>query len=146
VRLIVALALSLLASPARAQFDVNGITLGATEHQVKAVFPQANCRALEWSSRAAERRCDDSRIRFAGIDASVTLYLRRDAVEGIDVRFGHHQREAVAKFMRERYGTPGPREWKSRSERTRLAAGQSNRRASLLVWRGDFEQELYKIR
>ena len=134
------------AALAAAAFDVNGVALGATEQEVKSAFPHANCRALEWPSRAAERRCDDSRIQFAGIDASITFYLKRDAVEGIDVRFDQHQRETVAKFLRGRYGSPGPREWKMRGERARLTAEQSRRRASLLVWRGSFEEELYKIR
>jgi hypothetical protein len=134
------------AALAAAAFDVSGVALGANEQQVKSAFPHANCRALEWPSRAAERRCDDSRIQFAGIDASVTFYLRRGAVEGIDLRFDQRQRETVLKFLHERYGQPGPREWKMRGERARLTAEQGNRRASLLVWRGDFEQELYKVR
>ena len=64
---------------AGAAYDANDLTLGASEAQIKKNFPNAYCRELEWPSRAAERRCDDSRISFAGVDASVTFYLKRGA-------------------------------------------------------------------
>src|SRR5438270_452493 len=80
------LLLVLAAANAGAAYDANDLTLGASEAQIKKNFPNAYCRELEWPSRAAERRCDDSRISFAGVDASVTFYLKRGAVEGFDVR------------------------------------------------------------
>ena len=67
--------LALVASAASAAYDVNEVKLGASEPDIKQRFPNAHCRALEWPSRAADRRCDDSRITFGGIDASVTFYL-----------------------------------------------------------------------
>ena len=143
------------AGTARAAYDVNEVTLGATEAQVKQHFPHANCRALEWKSRAADRRCDDSRIKLGGLDASVTFYLRRDAVEGMDVRFDRRQLDSMVKFLRQRYGEASERkrkdalaarlEWKSGAERARLVAEQGARRASLQVWRGSFQEELYRI-
>jgi hypothetical protein len=143
----------LLASAAIAAYDVNEVTLGASEKQLKQRFPYANCRPLEWPTRAADRRCDDSRISFGGVDASVTFYLRRDAVEGFDVRFDRHELERVIEFLRKRYGAPaaeGPEpikaEWKDKAERAVLTAEQGRRRASLLVSRGSFEEELYKVR
>ena len=129
---------------------MNGVTLGATEKDIKKLFPVANCRPLEWPSRAAERRCDDSRVTFAGVDASVTFYLKADAVEGFDVRFDHGDVKRVIEFLRTRYGRPAAEEpafeWKAKGERARLTSEKGRRRASLLVWRGSFEEEIYKVR
>ena len=139
---------------AAAAYDINDVPLGASEKQIKQRFPHANCRALEWPSRAAERRCDDSRITFAGVEASVTFYLKRDAVEGFDVRFDQRELERVIKFMRPRYGEPAEEAagpplkvlWKQKNERAVLTSEQGRRRASLLVSRGTFEEEIYKVR
>ena len=140
---------------AAAAFDVNEVVLGANESDIKAKFKEANCRELEWPSRAADRRCDDSRVKIAGMDASVTFYLRQGALEGVDVRFDKGQFERMSKFLVERYGKPAVQkssalgstvEWKAKGERARLSAEQGRRRASLLVWRGAFEDEIYKVR
>ena len=143
----------LLAGSAAAAYDVNEVALGASEKEIKQRFPHANCRALEWPTRAADRRCDDSRISFGGVEASVTFYLRRDVVEGFDVRFDRRELERVVESLRKRYGAPaaeGPppvtAEWKAKGERAVLTAEQGRRRASLLVSRGTFEEELYKVR
>ena len=86
---------------------------------------------------------------------SVTFYLKADAVEGVDVRFERGQLERMSKFLVERYGKPAAQkasalgntiEWKSKGERARLSGEQGRRRASLLVWRGAFEDEIYKVR
>lgn len=150
---VFALAAPLFINCAAAAYDVNEVALGASEKRIKERFPYANCRPLEWPTRAAERRCDDSRISFGGVDASVTFYLRRDAVEGFDVRFDRRELERVMQFLRTRYGEPaaeGPEpiklEWKTRGERAVLTSEQGRRRASLLVSRGTFEEELYKVR
>jgi hypothetical protein len=142
-----------LALPALAAYDVNGVALGATEKDIKAKFPYANCRALEWPSRAADRRCDDSRVIFAGVDASVTFYLRKGAVEGFDVRFDHRDAAGIVKFLGARYGAPaleGPppvmAQWKNKAERATITSEKGRRRASLLVSRGTFEDEIYKVR
>ena len=143
----------LLALPALAAYDINEVTLGASEKQVKARFPFANCRPLEWPTRAADRRCDDGRIQVGGIDASVTFYLKRDAVEGFDLRFERTELDRMMKFLRERYGKPvaeGPDpvklEWKDKDGHAVLTAEPKRRRASLLVSRGAFEEEIYKVR
>ena len=141
-----------VAGSAAAAYDLNDVALGASESQIKQHFPNANCRALEWSSRAADRRCDDSRAHLGAVDASVTFYLKRDALEGFDVRFDRRELARVKEFVVARYGkparerdTPPTVEWKSDGERARLTAEAGRRRASLLVWRGAFEEELYKI-
>ena len=143
-----------LAGRAQAAFDVNGVPLGASEAQVKEHFPQARCRPLEWPTRAADRRCDDSRITLNGIDGSVTFYLRRDAVEGYDVRFDKSSLEAVKKLIADRLGPPLERKtekastlvWRDKDQRAEISVEQGRRRASLLVWRGDFAEEIYKVR
>jgi hypothetical protein len=143
----------LCAGIAHAAYDVNDVTLGATEKEIKEKFPYANCRVLEWPSRAADRRCDDSRIIFAGVDASVTFYLRKGTVEGFDVRFDHRDTGGIVKFLSTRYGAPtfegpGPvvAQWTNKTERATTTSGQGRRRASLLVSRGTFEDEIYKVR
>ena len=157
------LAATLLASSqARAAFDANGIVLGASEAEVRKKFPSANCKKLEWESRAADRRCDDSRVNFGGVEARVTFYLRRDKVEAFDVRFDSQALEQVRDFLRKRYGAPAseqrdtlgdkkPRQvfkalWEGKGERAALVAQLDKRRGSLLVSRGTFEEEIYKVR
>ena len=148
-----------MAVSALAAYDANDVKLGATERDIQQHFPNAHCRALEWPSRAADRRCDDSRIMFAGIDASVTFYVKKDSVEGFDVRFDQREVDRVLKYLRERYGDPYTEvglpykpelpakvEWQAKDERARLTAEPSRRRASLFVWRGTFEEEIYKVR
>ena len=151
--------LALVAFAAAAAYDVNDVTLGASERNIRQRFPNAHCRALEWPSRAAERRCDDSRISFGGLDASVTFYLKRDSVEGFDVRFDQRELERMLRYLRTRYGAPLAEppapltppmpvtvEWKSTDAQARLTSEPGRRRASLLVWRGAFEEEIYKVR
>ena len=136
-----------------AAYDVNDIGLGASERDIKQHFPNAHCRGLEWPTRAADRRCDDSRISFEGVDASVTFYLKRDALEGFDVRFDRGDVARMLAQLRKRYGKPASEspkltevEWQGAAERARLTADPSRRRASLLLWRGAFEEEIYKVR
>ena len=125
-----------LAVPGALAFDANDIKLGASEKDIKQRFPHANCRPLEWPSHAADRRCDDSRIQFAGVDARVTFYLRRNAVEGFDVRFHPRDWNHVASFLRARFGSPaaeaadkGRLEWRQKDERALLSTERDRRRA-----------------
>lgn len=133
--------------------------LGANERDIRQRFPNAHCRALEWPSRAAERRCDDSRIMFGGVDASVTFYLKRELIEGFDVRFEHRDIATVLRFLEDRYGKPLAEppapvtpsapvaiEWKAGDQHARLTSEPGRRRASVFVWRGAFEEEIYKVR
>jgi hypothetical protein len=159
---ILLLAAALLIPSAYAAFDVNSVMLGAPEAEVKRRFPSANCKKLEWESRAADRRCDDSRINFGGVEARVTFYLRKDKVEAFDVRFDSRDLEPVVAFVKQRYGAPAteqrdtlgdkkPRQiykalWEGKGERAALVAQIDKRRGSLLVSRGSFEEEIYKVR
>ena len=151
-----------LAPLAWAGYDANGIFLGASEDAVLRQYPSAHCKPLEWQSRAADRRCDDSRISFGGVEARVTFYLRRDKVEAFDVRFDTKDLDRVVAFLKGRYGKPvteqrdtlgdkKPRQvykalWEGKDERAALVSRSDERRGSLLVSRGNFEEEIYRVR
>ena len=153
----------LLALPARAAYDVNGVQLGASERDVKRVLPSAHCKPLEWKSKAADRRCDDSRVSFGGVEVRVTLYLRKDAVEAFDVRFDTKELERMVDFLKKRYGAPGSENrdtygtkgkttrpvykaaWEKDGERAVLTAQLEKRTASMLVSRGTFDEEIYRV-
>jgi hypothetical protein len=150
--------------PAHAAFDANGVPLGADEAAIKKQFPSAHCKALEWASRAADRRCDDARISLGGVEARVTFYLKGNAMQAFDVRFETKDADRLAAFLKSKYGKPvaetretverkgkEPREvykvrWENGTERALLTALKERRRSSLTVSRGDFEDEIYRVR
>ena len=153
-----------LALPAAAAYDLNGVTLGAKESDVKRVLPSAHCKALEWKSKAADRRCDDSRVVFGGVEVRVTLYLRKDAVEAFDVRFDTGELDRFVGIVKSRYGKPASESrdsyaakgkptrqvykaaWEKDGERAILTAQLETRVAAMLVSRGDFDEEIYRVR
>lgn len=154
----------LLALSASAAYDVKDVSLGAREHDVRRQFPSAHCKALEWQSRAADRRCDESRVSVGGVEVKVTFYLRKDAVEAFDVRFDTRDLDRFVAFLKKRYGAPQSESrdnieregkkarqiykalWERGAERAVLTAQLEKRRGSLLVSRGDFEEEIYRVR
>jgi hypothetical protein len=156
--------LALAALPAAAAYDANGVALGARERDVKERFPSAYCKALEWQSLAADRRCDDSQAEFAGIKARVTFYLKNDALEAFDVRFDAKDLKRILPTLRDKYGAPATEgedkvhkegkevrrfyraEWQNKSERAVLTSDLEKRRSQLLVSRGSFEEEIYRVR
>lgn len=145
-------------------YDANGVALGAPERDVTEAFPSAHCQALEWKSVAADRRCDDARIEFAGVRARITFYLKNDAVQAFDVRFSLNDRERVAAFLKSRYGTPLSERtetisregkpdrrvyklrWESGQDKALLSAQLDRNRAQLEAWRGNFAEEIYRVR
>jgi hypothetical protein len=150
-------------SAAHAAYDVKDVALGAKEADVKREFPSAHCKALEWKSKAADRRCDDSRVNLGGVEVQVTFYLRQDALEAYDVRFNTRELKKLVGFLKQRYGEPQSetrdvyrregkekREvykvaWDNGKERAVLTAQLDKRRGSMLVSRGDFEEEIYRV-
>ena len=154
----------LLVLPAAAAYDVRNVTLGAKESDLRKALPGVHCKSLEWQSKAADRRCDDSRVAFGGIEVQVTFYLRKDTVEAFDVRFDTGSLDKFVVFLKTRYGAPvadsldsierkgkKAREvrkvsWERAGERAVLVAQLEKRRASMLVYRGDFEEEIYRVR
>ena len=153
----------LLGTPAAA-YDVRGITLGAKESALRKALPSVHCKALEWQSKAADRRCDDSRVAFGGIEVQVTFYLKKDTVEAFDVRFDTVSLDKFVAFLKQRYGAPAAENrdsierkgkparevhrvsWENAGQRAVLVAQMEKRRASMLVYRGEFEEEIYRVR
>jgi hypothetical protein len=151
-----------VAPAAAAVYDANGVALGASEDDIKKRFPSAYCKPLEWASRAAERRCDDAKIAFGGAEGRITFYLRKGAVQAFDVRFDTKDLDRVTKQLKTRYGNPvsevketvgaegKARElykvlWESKPDRALLTAQTGQKRASLLVSRGNFDEEIYRV-
>jgi hypothetical protein len=149
-------------APAYAAYDANEVPLGASEKALLQRFPAAHCTPLQWKSEAADRRCDDAKVLIGGVAGRITFYLKRDRLEAFDVRFESKDAERLAAFLKNRYGAPAdetrakleaPRSgqlykvaWKKGDERALLTSQTEKRRASLTVWRGDFEEEIYRIR
>ena len=164
MKFLLAAAFLLVALPAAAAYDVKGVMLGAGEREIKRALPSAHCKALEWESRAADRRCDDSRVAFGGVEIKVTFYLKKDAVQAFDVRFDTKELERFVQFLKARYGAPQSESrdsferkgkssrqvykalWENSGQRAVLTAQLEKRRGSLLVSRGDFEEEIYRVR
>ena len=158
-----ALILLLAALPAWG-YDANGLALGAPEVEVRKAFPSAHCRALEWKSAAADRRCDDARVVFGGAQARITIYLLADRVQAFDVRFDERDLARVTTYLKTRYGKPfaetketierregAPREltklrWEQGEARALLTSQLNRKRVDLSVWRGKFDEEIYRIR
>jgi len=161
---IVLVLLSLLAPQAAAAYDVRQISLGASEQDIRRALPSAHCKALEWTSKAADRRCDDSRVSFGGVEVRVTFYLRKGTVEAFDVRFDTRELERFVSFLKGRYGPPQSESrdsikrdgrkareiyralWENPKERAVLTAQLEKRVGSMLVSRGNFDEEIYKVR
>jgi hypothetical protein len=147
-----------------AGYDADGVPLGASEKAVLKRFPSARCKPLEWQSKAADRRCDDAKATFGGMETRITFYLRKDAVEAFDVRFDAKFTQRMASLLTNRYGKPSSEErgkaerpdgpqrdlvkllWQDKSERALLVAASDKRRGSLVVSRGGFEEEIYRVR
>jgi hypothetical protein len=164
MRIVLFLVLLLGAARAALAYDANGVALGAGERDVKEAFPSAHCQPLEWKSIAADRRCDDARIAFAGVRARITFYLKNDAVQAFDVRFSPQDRERVVRYLKSRYGEPMSERidtfrrdgkpdrkvykvrWESGQDKALLSAQLDRNRAQLEVSRGDFAQEIYRVR
>jgi len=165
MRAILALAMMLFAGAASAAYDANGVALDATEKAVLQQFPSAYCQALQWTSRAADRRCDDSRVVIGGVMGRITFYLKKDRVQAFDVRVDSKDADQLAAFLKKRYGTPSGEtrdkfekgdkrgtgelykvHWEKDGERAVLTSLTEKRRAVLTVSRGDFEEEIYRVR
>jgi len=152
------------ASPAALAFEANGVALGAREIEVKKAFPSAHCKPLEWKTSAADRRCDDGKIAFGGVQARITVYLRGDAVQAFDVRFATKDRNKVAAHAKARWGAPLSEvtetlsrkdkddrqvykvRWEKGNEHAVLTAQLERKRGSLEAWRGNFSEEIYRVR
>ncbi len=152
------------ASRAAFAFDVGGVGLGASEADVRGRYPSAYCKPLEWRSAVAERRCDDAKISFHGVEARVTFFLRKDAVQGFNIRFAASNRARVTDALKSRWGAPASetrdliqrkgqsdREvyktaWAREGDQATLIWRPDHKRCWLMVSRGDFEERIYRVR
>lgn len=153
----------LLPSPALA-YDLAGIALGGKELDVKKAMPATHCKALEWKSDAADRRCDDSRAPVAGVETRTTVFLKGGAIQAYDVRFDVTDLEKIKAHLTARWGAPLAEatdvisrrdakdrkvfkmRWEKGADRAILTAQLEKKRASLEVSRGNFPDEIYRIK
>jgi hypothetical protein len=168
MRAVAILALA-LAAPASFAYELNGVAIGGDEAAVKKAFPSAYCKPLEWVSTASDRRCDDAKISVAGVPARVTVYLKAGAIEALSVRFDTRDRERVVAHLKARWGAPSGEKnetvarkgkdgkdkedrkvyklnWEKGAERALLTAQSDRKRMALDIWRGNFIDEIYKVR
>jgi hypothetical protein len=152
---------ALLTANAAWAFDANGVKLGDREKDVRRAFQSAHCKALEWESRAADRRCDDAKVAIAGTTVRATFYIKNDIVQAFDLRFHSRDAEQMAKHLKTRWGEPvsesndgssekGGRKvykvlWEAGRDRAVLVSQSQSRRASVLASRGNFDEEIYRL-
>jgi len=145
-------------------YDINGVRLGGREVEVKKAFPSVHCKALEWKSDAADRRCDDARISLGGVQARITVFLRADAIQAYDLRFDVKELERVKAHLKARWGAPLAEateviarrdkedrkvfkmRWEKGADRALLVAQLEKKNATLEVSRGRFPEEIYRVR
>ena len=145
-------------------YDINGVKLGGREVEVKKAFPSVHCKALEWKSDAADRRCDDARISLGGVQARITVFLKADSIQAYDLRFDVKELERVKAHLKARWGAPLAEateviarrdkedrkvfkmRWEKGADRALLVAQLEKKNATLEISRGNFPQEIYRVR
>jgi hypothetical protein len=145
-------------------YDINGVKLGGREVEVKKAFPSVHCKALEWKSDAADRRCDDARISLGGVQARITVFLKADSIQAYDLRFDVKELERVKAHLKARWGAPLAEateviarrdkedrkvfkmRWEKGADRALLVAQLEKKNATLEVSRGTFPEEIYRVR
>jgi hypothetical protein len=146
---------------AAAAYDANGVVLGSSEAAVAQKFPTATCQPLQWSTPAADRRCDD-KAQLGGVSGRITFYLKDDRVQAFDLRFDTVDTQRLAAYLKSRYGAPASEkreklekrresdlyrlQWQKDGERAMLTAQTDKRRGFFTVSRGDFEEQIYRLR
>jgi len=149
---------------AAAAYEINGVRLGGREVDVKKAFPTAHCKPLEWKSNAADRRCDDAQISVGGVQSRFTAYLKNDAIQAFDLRFDIKDLERAKGALVGLWGAPLAEttesfaqknkpdrkvfkmRWEKGADRAILSAQEDKKRVSVEVSRGNFPDEIYRIR
>lgn len=145
-------------------YDLNGIAIGGKEIDVKKAMPATNCKALEWKSDAADRRCDDARVPVGGVETRTTVFLKAGVIQAFDVRFDIKDLERMKAHLKARWGAPLAEatdviarrdakdrqvfkmRWEKGEERAVLVAQLEKKRVSLEVSRGNFPVEIYRVK
>jgi hypothetical protein len=151
-----------VAFAAPAAYDLNGVALGGSEKDVKKAFPAAYCKPLEWKSDASDHRCDDAKVSFGGVESKITIYLKKGIVQAFDVRFDTKDLDKVSTYLKKRYGAPVSEAkealegkagkgvykalWEGGKDRASLVSQLDKKRAQLTVSRGNWEEEIYRVR
>lgn len=161
-RLLLALVLC-LSLPAFG-YEINGVKLGGRELDVKKAFPSVRCKALEWKSDAADRRCDDAQISLGGVLAKITVFIKADVIQAYDLRFDIKELERVTAHLKSRWGAPLSETtevismkdkpdrkvfkalWEKGTDRAALVAQLEQKRGAIEVSRGNFPEEIYRIK
>jgi hypothetical protein len=145
-------------------YDVNGVSLGGKELDIKKAFPSAHCKALEWKTDAADRRCDDGKISLGGAEAKITVFMKAGVIQAYDLRFDMRDLERVAAHLKARWGAPLAEateviaqkdkkdrkvyklRWEKGADRALLAAQLEQKRGTIEVSRGNFPEEIYRVK
>ena len=145
-------------------YDLNGVKLGGKELDVKKAYPSAHCKALEWRTDAASRRCDDPRVALGGVFARITVFLKADAIQGYELRFDTKDLERVKAALVARWGAPLAEateviskkdkedrkvfkmRWEKGADLAILTAQLDKKRGGVDVSRGNFATEIYRVR
>jgi hypothetical protein len=157
--------LGLLAVPlAAGAYEINGVRLGGSELDVRKAFPTAHCKALEWKSNAADRRCDDAQVSLDGVKLRFTSYTKNDVIQAFDLRFDIKELERVKASLKARWGAPLAEatevfaqkdkpdrkvfkmRWEKGQDRAILSAQLEKRSVAVEVSRGSFPEEIYRVR
>jgi len=164
MRALVAAMLLSAGVPSALAFDANGVALGGREADVKKTFPSAHCKPLEWRTAAADRRCDDGRASIGGVQAKVTFYLKADVIQAFDIRFSANDAERVRAHLKSSWGAPlsettetisrkgdaGKKifkaRWEKGTDQAVLTAAEDRRRGGVEVSRGNFPDEVYRVK
>jgi hypothetical protein len=160
---MICFSLCLLAAPALA-YDLRGIKLGGGETEVKKAMPSAHCKALEWKTNAADRRCDDARVAIERSDTRITVFLKAGAVQAYDVRFDAKDLERLKAYFKSQWGEPLAEttevvsradqperkiykvRWEKGADRALLTVQLDKKRGVVEVSRGRFPAEIYQVR
>jgi hypothetical protein len=163
------LVMALLALPlafplCAAAFDLSGVKLGGREIDVKKTFPSAHCKALEWKTDAADRRCDDGQISVDGVLARITVYMKSDSILAYDLRCDMKDLERIKKALQGRWGAPLAEatetiaqkdkpdrkvfkmRWEKGADLAILTAQLEKKRVTVEVSRGNFPVEIYRVK
>ena len=145
-------------------YEIKGVALGGHEVDVKKAFPSAHCKALEWKSDAADRRCDDAQVAVDGVQTRITVYLKADVIQAFDLRCEMKELERMKKALQGRWGAPAAEatetfakkdkpdrkvfkmRWEKGTDLAILTAQLDKKVVSVEVSRGNFPQEIYRIR
>jgi hypothetical protein len=85
---------------AAAPADINGVAFGASEKDLRQVFPHAQC-----AHSGGDHSCAVV-ANYLSAKGTINYHLRNDRVVSVDIIFSPDDFDRVAKSMTERFGKP----------------------------------------